>query len=130
MNSELPSNRSFGWVFAGVFLLAGTLSLWRGGTAYPWMLGLACVLATIVSVRPDWLAPLNRAWMKVGEVLHRTVSPIVLGLIFFGIFTPVAALMRIAGRDALRRSFEPDAASYWIERHPPGPVAENFPDEF
>jgi len=119
---ELPSNRSFGWTFTGVFAL--------GAFFYPWVLALAAASAVVTLAREQWLTPLNRAWMKLGELLGRVVSPIVLGVIFYGVFTPVGFVMRLAGRDIMRRRFEPGSASYWIDRNPPGPAADSFKDQF
>ena len=130
MPNEVPSNRSFGWLFTVVFTLVGVYSLWREGTAYPWMFGLAGVTAAVTIVRPRWLAPLNRAWMQFGALLHRAVSPLVLGIIFYGVFTPVGLVMRMAGRDIMKRRFEPGTPTYWIERDPPGPPDDSFQDQF
>jgi hypothetical protein len=130
MRNQAPSNRYFGGVFTVFFALVGAYSLWRGGTAYAWAFGLAAVTAVVTIARPEWLAPLNRLWMKFGELLHGIVSPVVLGLIFYGVFTPVAFVMRMAGRDAMKRKFEPTAPTYWIGRDPPGPAADSFRDQF
>jgi hypothetical protein len=130
MRKALPSNRSFGWTFTAVFALVGVYSLWREGTLYPWMLGLAAVTAAVTIAGPQWLAPLNRGWMKFGGLLHRIVSPIVFGVIFYGVFTPFGFVMRMFGRDAMRRRFEPSVPTYWVEREPPGPPADSFRDQF
>jgi hypothetical protein len=130
MPNEAPSNRSFGCLFTVFFTLVGVYSLWREGTAYPWMFGLAGITAAVTMVSPRWLAPLNRAWMQFGELLHRVVSPLVLGIIFYGVFTPVGLVMRIAQRDAMKRRFEPGAPTYWVERDPPGPADDSFQDQF
>jgi hypothetical protein len=122
MKPVLPSNRSFGWTFTGVFAL--------GAFFYPWVLALAALTALVTLIRAQWLAPLNRAWMKFGELLHHVVSPVVLGLMFYGIFTPVGVVMRLAGRDAMKRRFEPQAPSYWVKRDPPGPPDDSFRDMF
>ena len=130
MKNEAPSNRSFGWTFTAFFILVGAYSLWRGGTAYPWDFGLGAVVAVATIARPEWLAPLNRLWMKFGELLHRVVSPVVLGVIFYGVFTPVGFVMRMARRDTMKRKFEPTAPTYWIRRNPPGPAVDSFRDQF
>jgi hypothetical protein len=130
MPNKAPSNRSFGSVFTVFFTLVGVYSLWREGTAYSWMFWLAGATAAVTMIRPQWLAPLNRAWMQFGELLHRIVSPLVLGIMFYGVFTPVGLVMRMARRDAMKRRFEPGAPTYWIERHPPGPADDSFRDQF
>jgi hypothetical protein len=87
-------------------------------------------MATVTLWREQWLTPLNRAWMKLGELLGRVVSPIVLGLVFYGVFTPVALVMRLAGRDAMHRRWDRDAPTYWVDRDPPGPPDDSFRNMF
>jgi hypothetical protein len=130
MKNEVPSNRSFGWTFTAFFAFVGAYSLWRGGMAYSWAFGLAAVTALVTITRPEWLGPLNRVWMKFGDLLHRVVSPVVLGVIFYGVFTPIGFVMRMAGRDTMKRKFKPAAPTYWIGRNPPGPAADSFRDQF
>jgi hypothetical protein len=126
----LPSNRSFGWTFSGIFLIVGVYGLWRGGAALSWLLVLAVPTAVVTLTREAWLTPLNRAWMVLGELLGRVVSPLVLGLIFFGVFTPVGVVMRLCGRDAMARRFEPDLKTYWLKRDPPGPADDSYRNMF
>ena len=122
MKPALPSDRSFGWTFTGVFTLVAFFQ--------PWVLALAAATALVTMIRAHWLAPFKRAWMKFGELLHHVVSPVVLGLIYFGVFTPVAIVMRAFGRDAMCRRFEPARPSYWVRRDPPGPPDDSFRDMF
>ena len=126
----LPSNRSFGTLFVVVFVLLGGYSWWRGGAVYPWAFGLSALTLVVTLAKPVWLAPANRAWMKLAELLNRIVSPIVLGVIFYGVFTPTAWVMRSTGRDAMKRRFEPATRTYWIERDPPGPDPAGLPNQF
>jgi hypothetical protein len=126
----LPSNRSFGWTFTAVFVIAGLYGVWRGGPGLAALLGLALVTAVVTVTRDRWLEPLNRAWMKFGELLGRVVSPIVLGVIFYGVFTPIGLVMRLAGRDAMCRRFDARAQSYWVRRDPPGPPEGSFRNMF
>jgi len=58
------------------------------------------------------------------------MRPVVLGVIFYAVFTPVGFVMRMAGRDAMKRKFEPKAPTYWMERNPPGPPVDSFRDQF
>ncbi len=125
-----PSNRSFGWTFTAFFLVLAGTSFWRGGTFGLWWVAIAGSTAAITLVRPGWLAPLNRWWMRLAEWLQAIVNPIVIGLLFFGAITPLALVMRLAGRDPLARVKDPDAATYWVERNPPGPEPNSLKDQF
>jgi hypothetical protein len=124
------SNRSFGLVFAAFFALLAALSIWHGTARWPVWLGLACVSLVLALAAPQWLAPLNWAWTKIGLLLHRIVSPVFLALLFYGCIVPVGFLMRLSGKDPLRLKYEPDVGSYWITRTPPGPAPRSFKDQF
>ena len=129
-DAPLPSNRSFGAVFVCFFGLVAAYGWWKGHAWYPWSAGASALVLLVTLTIPGLLTPFNRAWMKLAELLHSIVSPIILGLIFHGIFTPVAFGMRLAGRDALKRGFEPGAKTYWVEREPPGPPADDLRNQF
>lgn len=127
---KTSSERSFGLVFAVVL---GLLALWPLlDSARPrwWLGGLAALFLVAALVRPALLAPLNRLWTKLGLVLHRIVNPVVMAVIFYLAVTPTALLMRLFGKDPLRRRFEPEAESYWIERQPPGPAPDSMRHQF
>ena len=126
MTPQLPSNRSFGWTFTGFFLLVGIFGIWRSNPAMSWLFALAGLFAVITLTRAQWLEPLNRAWMKFGALMNAVVSPVVLGAIFFGVFTPAGFVMRLVGRDAMARRFDPAAKSYWVKRNPAGPADDSF----
>jgi Saxitoxin biosynthesis operon protein SxtJ len=126
MTPQLPSNRSFGWTFTGFFLLVGAFGIWRSSPALSWLFALAGLFAVITLTRAQWLAPLNRAWMKFGALMNAVVSPIILGVIFFGVFTPTGMVMRLIGRDAMARKLDPAAKSYWVKRTPAGPADDSF----
>lgn len=129
-STPLPSNRSFGALFVVVFGIVGAFFWWRGGQAFVLWFGLSGLTLLVTLVKPDWLTPANRAWMTLAEVLHRVVSPVVLGIMFYGMFAPTGWVMRLAGRDALKRRFDREAVSYWVDRTPPGPDPAGLPNQF
>lgn len=124
------SDRSFGFVFAVVFAAIGLLPLIVGGGVRLWALAIGGGFLLVALALPRVLAPLNRLWLKFGLLLHKIVSPIVLGIMFYGVVTPTGLLMRALGKDPLRLKFERQSASYWIERVPPGPPPESMKDQF
>ncbi|MBK8013353.1 MAG: hypothetical protein IPK13_18610 [Deltaproteobacteria bacterium] len=127
---EGSSNRSFGIVFTVFFLIVGTLPLLGGGGVRVWALGVSAAFFVVAMAAPKVLAPLNAMWMKFGLVLHRIVSPVVLGLLFFLTMTPIALFLRATGKDLLRLRLDPSAKTYWIERDPPGPPPETMTNQF
>lgn len=127
---SLPSDRSFGLTFAVVFGLIGGWTLWKSSSYAIGVLGAAAAFLVIALLIPRILHPLNAAWMHLGHLLNRVVSPIVMGVIFFGLLTPLAAFMRMRGRDVLHRRFGSALDSYWIKREPPGPDGSSFPRQF
>jgi hypothetical protein len=123
MKPALPSNRSFGWTFTVVFALIAI--------AHPWAGALAAITALVTLTRAQWLAPLNRAWMALGAAMHKVVSPVILGAIWFGVFTPAGyVIRRWAKRDAMNRTWDPQAPTYWVDRDPPGPPDGSFRNLF
>jgi low temperature requirement protein LtrA len=95
-----------------------------------YLLGGAAALFLAASIaHPRLLAPFNRAWHRLGLLLGKVISPIVLGVIFFLVITPVAVVTRLAGRDALRLR-KRSVRSHWVERAPPGPGPSSFRNQF
>ena len=116
------SDRGFGLVFAAVFAIIGFWPLLDAAAPRLWALAIAAAFLGVAWLAPRTLAPLNRLWTRFGLLLARVMNPLVLGLLFYGVVTPMGLAMRALGKDPLRRRFEPEAASYWIARRPPGPA--------
>jgi Saxitoxin biosynthesis operon protein SxtJ len=126
-----PSNVSFGRTFAIIFALLGLVAAWRDWRIGPeWFFAPALAFAAATLVRPSLLAPLNRAWLRFGLLLHQVVNPLIMGAIFFLVFTPMGLVMRAFGKDFLRLKRDPKAASYWILRQPPGPAPDSLKNQF
>lgn len=129
-NPKQSSDRFFGITFFAVFLLIALWPLLSQHPLRPLALGIALAFLAIALVAPAWLAPLNRLWLKFGELLHRITSPVILGIMFFGVITPVGFLMRLAGKDHLGLKFDREASSYWVRREPPGPEKSSLKRQF
>ena len=114
---ELPSNRNFGFFFTFVFAVAAAYFYYTENIVWAYVfVAAASIFLLITLIKNDALLPLNELWMRFGLLLGMIVSPIVLGIIFFGLFTPIAMLMRLSGRDELRLKFT-QKASHWIPRN-------------
>lgn len=127
---EIGSDRSFCFVFTGVFLVLSLWPLVRGGAFRPWALGVSAVFLLIGLVAPQSVHALNVAWMKLALLIAKVTNPIITSLLFFLVFTPFALLFRLIGRDALRLRKDPAAASYWILKEPPGPDPATMPNQY
>ena len=127
---EGSSDRSFGLVFAGVFAIVAAWPLLSAHSPRWWAAAIAGAFALLAWLRPAVLAVPNRWWGKLGLLLGRIVSPIALGLLFFGVLGPMGFLMRLFGKDPLRLKRDPQAKSYWLLREPPGPRADSMTQQF
>ena len=126
----LPSDTKFGWFFCAVFLLAAGWFAWVASLVWSAIFsGAAVAFALLSLLSPSRLRPLNRLWYSFGILLGKIISPIVLGLIFFVLITPVSLATRMFGRDELRMRRR-RIPSYWINRTPPGPPSESFRNQF
>ena len=126
---ELPSNRKFGFFFTLVFAVAAAYFYYSANVTWAYVFivaTLAFVLVTLIN--SEVLLPLNKLWIRLGILLGTIVSPIVLGIIFFGLFTPVAILMRLIGRDELMLKFT-RKISHWVKRDEPI-TSESFKNQF
>jgi hypothetical protein len=129
--AELPPDRRFGLFFAAAF---AALAVWLALRHRPVAAIVACAVvgiafAVLALAAPQRLRPLNRAWYALGMALGRIVNPVVLGVLYFALITPIALLMRLAGRDPLR--LRPRAATtYWIDRDPPGPAPRSLDKQY
>lgn len=127
---KVGSERAFGLVFAVVFGAVALLPLFKGEPIRLWAGIVAAVFLVAALAAPALLRPLNLLWFRFGMLLHKVVSPLIMGLLFFVTIMPIGLLMRAMGKDFLRLKFDPQASSYWIERHPPGPAPESMRNQF
>jgi len=127
---KMGSERNFGLVFAAVFVLLALSPLVHGNEVRIWPLPVAAVFFAAATLLPGALAPLNHLWFRLGLLLGKFVTPLVMAVLFFVTVTPVGILMRIAGHDPLRLKWQPAAKSYWIKRSQPGSAPTSLKDQF
>jgi hypothetical protein len=130
-DSPTPSNRNFGLLFAGLFLLFSAYATHSNAEAYKVYVSIlsAAVVGLIAVYWPNLLNPFNIAWIKLGNLMGKVVSPLVLGVIFFVLITPTGLICRAFGRDELRLK-KANVSSYFIDRLPPGPAGDSFKNQF
>ena len=124
------SNRTFGLVIGTVLLVIAIWPLWGGGGLRWWLAAIAGVVAAVAIVWPRVLTPFNAIWTKFGFLLSRLTNPLVMGAMYYGVLTPAGLLMRLIGKDPMRRKYDHGAATYWIPRDPPGPKPDSMSDQF
>ena len=127
---KTSTNRSFGWIFTGVFVIVGLWPLLEGTTPRRWALLTAAAIALITLAAPVLLSLPNRLWLRFGLLLHRLVSPVVLGFLFYIVVTPTGLLMRLFRKDSLRLRGGGTNVSHWISRDPPGPKPDSLRNQF
>lgn len=120
------SDRAFGIVFVVVFSVVGFFPLLGDGSPRAWALATAGLLLVVAIARPRWLSPLNRVWFRLGLILHRIASPVVMTVIYFAAVTPTGLVLRLLRKDVLKLRRDSRVDSYWIARDPPGPAPESL----
>ena len=115
---KIGSNRSFGIVFFVVFLIIATYPLINGDELKLWSLIISIVFLFLGLVNSKILNPLNKLWFKFGIFLGKIISPLVMGIIFFLVVTPIGLLMRLLNKDLLNLKFN-NNNTYWIEKTEP-----------
>jgi hypothetical protein len=117
-------------VFAAVFVIIACWPLFHAEPPRWWAVPVSVAFAVIALLKPALLAGLNRLWTKFGHLLGKVVSPIALGVLFYGVLTPIGVVMRLTGKDPLRLKLDSSARSYWIPRKPPGPPPDSMTNQF
>jgi hypothetical protein len=120
-NIKISSNRSFGIVFFAVFLIVAIYPLINSGDIRIWSLVISIIFLILGLINSKLLTPLNQLWFKFGILLGKFISPIIMGIIFFFVVTPIGLILRIFGKDVLNLK-KNNAKSYWIKKN--GPISK------
>ena len=121
---KLSSNRSFGIVFFIVFLLIALYPLLKSNDLRIWSLVISFIFLVLGLINSKILTPLNRLWFKFGLLLGRFISPLVMGIIFFVVVTPIGITMRLLKKDLLNLKYN-KKETYWIDKSGPKSKMKN-----
>jgi hypothetical protein len=123
-------NRVFGLIFSGIFCLIGLFPLLFGEEVRQWAIVGAMAWAFPALLFPSILAPLNRFWALFGQFMHQIINPILMGIVFFLTVLPTALMLKLLGKDPMRRKMDENTDSYWISREQDSLSKESFDNQF
>ena len=116
MKSE-GTNRSFGLLFFIFFLILGLWPLINSNKEVNYFFIIISIFFLVLGlINSKLLTPLNKLWIKLGEILGIIIAPMIMALIYFVILTPISLTVRIFGKDLLGLKFSQDIRTYWIKR--------------
>ena len=121
---KISSNRSFGIVFSVVFLLIALYPLTYSGEIRLWSIIISLIFLILGFINSKILTPLNKLWFRFGIFLGKIISPIIMGIIFFLVVTPIGLVMKLLGKDLLNLRYNKNK-SYWIEKTDPKSKMKN-----
>ena len=112
---QISSNRSFGILFSILFAIIAFWPIINGNPLRLWLIPVSVIFLVLGLLNSKLLNPLNKVWVKFGELLGRIIAPVVMAIIYFIIVTPIGLFMRLIGKDLLNIKFS-QANTYWIKR--------------
>jgi len=124
------SNRVFGLIFAGILMAICLWPLLSDNGIRIWALIIAGGFAVPAIFMPDLLNPLNKLWVQFGQIMHKIINPVLMGLIFFLTVLPTGLVLRLLGKDPMKRKFDNNAKTYWFEREDQTLTKESFGNQF
>ena len=119
IKTKIGSNRNFGLVFFTVFLILSIWPLMYEGPIRVWSLLISIVFLILGLMNSKILTPLNRFWFKFGMLLGSIIAPIVMGVVFFIVVTPIGLFMKIMNKDLLNKKYDKKKITYWIKYNKP-----------
>ena len=121
---KISSNRSFGIVFFIIFFLIALYPLLSDQEIRLWALIISAIFLILGLLKSKLLTPLNKLWFRFGIFLGKIITPIIMGIIFFIVVTPIGLIMRLIGKDLLNLKYNKEK-SYWIEKVGPKSKMKN-----
>ena len=106
----------FALIWAGIFMAAGVLPLFKGGDIRIWAIAVSLLFVTVSIIKPELLTRFYQLWTKFGGFMGNIISKVMMFILYFGLFTPVSFVLKLLGKDLLDKKIDKSQKSYWIER--------------
>ena len=113
---KISSNKSFGLVFFVIFIIIALWPLLNNGNIRIWSIIVSIIFLILGLLNSKILTPFNKLWMRLGALLGIIVSPIVMGIVYFGVVTPIGIIMRLFGKDVLNLKMDKNKNTYWLPK--------------
>ena len=124
---KISSNKSFGLVFFVIFIIIALWPLLNDGNIRIWSIIVSIIFLTLGLLNSKILTPFNKLWMRLGALLGIIVSPIVMGVVYFGIITPIGLIMKLFGKDVLNLKLDKNKKTYWtLKKKIPSKMKDQF----
>lgn len=124
---KTDSNKSFGIVFFVIFIIIALWPLLKDENIRVWSIIVSITFLTLGLLNSKILTPLNKLWMRLGILLGAIVSPIVMGVVYFGVITPIGLIMKLFGKDVLNLKIDTNKNTYWtLKKKIPSKMKDQF----
>ncbi len=124
---KISSNKSFGLVFFVIFIIIALWPLINDGNIRIWSIIVSIIFLILGLLNSKILTPFNKLWMRLGALLGIIVSPIVMGVVYFGIITPIGLIMKLFGKDVLNLKLDKNKKTYWtLKKKIPSKMKDQF----
>ena len=124
---KISSNKSFGLVFFVIFIIVALWPLLNDGNIRIWSIIVSIIFLILALLNSKILTPFNKLWMRLGALLGIIVSPIVMGVVYFGIITPIGLIMKLFGKDVLNLKLDKNKKTYWtLKKKIPSKMKDQF----
>ena len=121
------SNKSFGIVFFVIFIIIALWPLLKDENIRVWSIIVSITFLTLGLLNSKILTPLNKLWMRLGILFGAIVSPIVMGVVYFGVITPIGLIMKLFGKDVLNLKIDTNKNTYWtLKKKIPSKMKDQF----
>ncbi len=127
---HIPSNKeikTFSLIWSFIFIIIAIFPLFKGSEIRLWSIIVSSIFFIIAFTQPSLLSGFYKVWVKFGEIVGNIISKVIIIILFYGLFTPIAIILRLLGKDLLKKNLDKSSSTYWIKRDTqPGSLKNQF----